>query len=253
MERLYIPYLAAFCAVLLVLPSASAQDASAAASSTARRLAVLDYELTLYAREGKRERLSSNLTSAALGALLLPVGIVLNHRDDELLQITGVGLIAGGAVQLGMSLGVFFPTDVEQVAAHHAQRKASGKPTEQVIRETEAEWKHEAEVETKAWRWAGSIQLAIGLAALPIGMTVLLKDQVGSMPHKRQINVASSLIGIGIPYLLTGVRMLFSTNPTEASWRASEGARQSWAIQTANALRVAPARGGAVFAASGRF
>jgi hypothetical protein len=219
----------------------------------AHRLAVLDHELAMYASEGKRERLKSAITNGVLAAVLLPSGVVLTHRDDPLRQISGVGLIATSAVELATLVGTLFPSDLEQVAAHPAQRKASGKSAAEIVRETEAEWRHEAEVEHKAWIWAGSIQLGIGVAAIPVGLTMLLHDELGSMPHKRQINLGATLLGIGIPYVIGGATMLFTTSATEASWRASQGARASWVLQAARSVYVSPSRRGALLGAGGRF
>ncbi len=219
-------------ALLLFATSARAQD----------RLSTLERELDMYAEQGKRERIGTGLITVALGGTLLPAGIVMTKRDDDLVHLIGIGTLVTGAVQLARLPEFIFPSDMERMRVRHQRRKAEGRTGDALIAATEKDWRESADKERKGRRVIGSINLSIGVAALPIGLAFMLRDHIGDLDHRKQLNVGSTLLGLGVGYMASAALLLFQPGPTDRSWSSH-----------AVSLGLAPTAGGAALTASGRF
>jgi hypothetical protein len=218
--------------ILLLVASARAED----------RLPQLERELDLYAAEGRRDRLWNGALALGLGGVLLPAGIVMIKRNDELVHLIGIGTLITGAVQFTRVPGLFLPSDMERLRAHHSRRKAEGMSGDALVRATEREWEQEARKEDLAQKWVGGIHLAVGAAAIPIGLTFMLRDHVGDMSHNKRINVGSTLLGIGIGYMAVAAQLLANDGRSEHTWKAHR-------LQ----FGIAPTASGGLMTASGRF
>ncbi|HEX5655665.1 MAG TPA: hypothetical protein VFX59_00650 [Polyangiales bacterium] len=111
-----------------------------------------------------------------------------------------------------------------------------------LIAETERAWREKAAQEDRVQKWVGGFNLGIGVAAIPIGLAFMLRDRIGDMDHRKQLNVSSTMLGIGVGYLASASLLLFSDGATERSWRSH-----------AVSMGVTPTASGASFSASGRF
>jgi hypothetical protein len=219
-------------ALLLCVASARAED----------RLTTLERELDLYAEQTRRERIGDGILSLALGATLLPAGIVMTKRDNPTVHLIGIGTIVTGAVQLARLPELISPSDMERMRLRHQRRTAEGLRGEALVAETERDWREKAAKEHRVQRLIGAINLGIGAAALPIGIAFMLRDQIGDMDHRKQLNVGSTMLGIGVGYVTSAAVMLFHDGATERSWKSH-----------AVSLGLAPTLAGAALTASGRF
>ncbi|HEY6882127.1 MAG TPA: hypothetical protein VI299_29055 [Polyangiales bacterium] len=209
-------------------------------------LSQLERELDLHAAEGRKERLWNGALSVALAGALMPSGIVMTKREDDLVRLIGIGTVITGGVQLLRVPGLFFASDMERLRARHVRRKASGLSGDALLRETERDWAEQARKKDQAQKWIGGFHLGIGAVAIPLGLTFMLRDHVGDVPHTKQINVGSTLLGIGVGYLAVAAQLLSGDGLTERTWKQH-------ALTRRVSLGIAPAASGALLSASGRF
>ncbi|MET0287382.1 MAG: hypothetical protein ABW352_23050 [Polyangiales bacterium] len=205
------------------------------------RLRTLERELELHAERGKTERIWSGVFSLALAGTLVPAGIVMLKRDDDLVRLIGIGTLVTGAVQLLRLPEFIFPSDMERMRASH-QRRRERLSGAALVAETEREWREKAAQEHRVRKWIGAFNLGLGVAALPVGLTFMLRDQVGDMEHRKQLNVGSTLLGIGVGYIGAAAMLLIADGPTESSWK-----------EHAVSIGLAPVAFGGQLTASGRF
>jgi len=210
------------------------------------RLAQLERELDLQAEEGHRERIGLGIMALTLGGTLLPAGIVMTHRHEQLVRLIGIGATVTGAVQFTLVPGLFVPSVMERVRSHHQRRKASGLSPDALLAETEREWAAEATREHNARRWVGIFHASVSAATIPIGLTFMLRHHVGDLSQPKQINIGSTLLGIGIGYMAIAGQLLFVPGRAERSWKMHDAKRPM-------SFGVAPTASGALLTASGQF
>ncbi|HVZ33405.1 MAG TPA: hypothetical protein VG963_13325 [Polyangiaceae bacterium] len=192
----------------------------ALASAGEAALAQLDRELDYYADQTRHERMTRGIVGGTLGALMLPSGIVLQQRHDALLRLTGIGLIAGGAAQLLTVPGLFIPSGMERMQRRFQVRKASGLAPDVIVRETESEWQRGAEGEHRGRAFVGFIYLGTSAGLLSTGLAFLFKDSIGGLSHNRRINIGSTFLGMGIPFLAIGAELVWIPGAKQRAWEA---------------------------------
>ncbi|MFT3925082.1 MAG: hypothetical protein QM778_21280 [Myxococcales bacterium] len=233
----------------LFAPPAHAESPPAPAGQA--EVAQLERELDLHAREGRRERISQGIMGLVLGATLLPAGIVLGKRNDELVHLVSIGTTVTGATQLLKLPGLIFPSDMERMRGDYLKLKQSGLSGSELVRATEKIWQKEARQEHLGRAVIGYFHLGVGMAAIPLGLFFMLRHEVGDMSHTKQLNVGSTLLGIGIPVMGVAAELLFNKGPVERSWQSHEVTRRE--RLTRIELNVAPVAHGGMLSAGGRF
>lgn len=157
-------------------------------------------ELKVYAERSRATRLSFVATSVVTGAAMLATGIVLNRRSDDVSQSVGIGLIAGGAAPLLFSALLLRPSPIEMISANFEAASNGGQNPADLRRATEDEWMRAADSGHRKRIVAGTVEVALGAALSAAGTYLLLaKAGVGSMTRNGQYEVASFLIGPGVP------------------------------------------------------
>jgi hypothetical protein len=176
--------------------------------------------LRLYAERSRHTRRSIVATSVVTGAALLATGIVLNDRQDEVSQSIGVGLIAGGAAPLLFSALLLRPSGIETVSADYDALMSSGADAASIRRAIEEEWRQAAESGHRKRIIAGGIETGLGGALTAAGTYLLLSKPVWGMSRNGQYEVASFLVGPGVPIFSLGARSLSVDSLEETSWKA---------------------------------
>ena len=207
--------------------------------------------LRLYAERSRNTRRSVIATSVVTGAALLSTGIVLAKREDKVSQSIGVGLIAGGAAPLLFSALLLRPSGIETVSADYDALSSSGADAAYIRRVIEGEWRHAAESGHRKRIIAGGVETALGGALTAAGTYLLLANPVWGMSRNGQYEVASFLVGPGVPIFSLGVRSLSVDSLEETSWKAY--AAMFVTAQSTGppvAFGIAPKRGGFLAALS---
>jgi hypothetical protein len=205
--------------------------------------------LRLYAERSRHTRRSIITTSVVTGAALLATGIILNDRQDEVSRSIGVGLIAGGAAPPLFSAMLLRPSGIETVSADYDALLSSGADAAYIRRAIEDEWRQAAESGHRKRIIAGGVETALGGALTAAGTYLLLAKPVWGMSRNGQYEVASVLVGPGVPIFSLGARSLSVDSLEETSWKAY-AAMFVTAQPTVPPVTfgIAPARGG-LFAA----
>jgi hypothetical protein len=100
-------------------PPPSPADARAQQLANALRSAV---------SRDEQERTTTAWTQAALGAVLLPSGIVLNSRADPEARLIGIGFVVGGSIQLLTAPLLLIPSSLQRVGNHFDEMAGAGTP-----------------------------------------------------------------------------------------------------------------------------
>jgi hypothetical protein len=217
-------------------------------------LATLEHALAHDAAEARRARRVRGSIGAVLGAMLLPVGVVLLGKGHPVQNALGVGLVVGGATQLANSLAVFFPTATERLRRDHEQRRTrAGISPGELLRETEQIWRTRAKDEYIGRRIVGIGYAALGAVLAPVGMTLLLMEgQLFDISRQGQYKLGSALLGAGVPFLGLGLQLIFEAGPLERSYAAyARGRLERPGAGLSGALL--PTRGGAVVSLAARY
>lgn len=229
----------------------SARAAHAQNADSVDSAALLERELAVRASDGRRMRIVHAVAGVILAGVALPAGIVLQHREEQLVRLTGVGLIVGGSVQLVPALRGLFPSDMESLYARFQERKAKNLSPEQLVAETEKDWREEAEQEHKIRTISGFIHFGLGLALLPAGLTLIFKQHVGDWSSLKQLNVGSALLGVGMSFTAIGLDLAFTKGDSQRSWE--EHASATRRVARIPRFSAGPVAHGAVLMASGKF
>jgi hypothetical protein len=145
---------------------------------------------------------------------------VLAKREDEVSQSIGVGLIAGGAAPLLFSTLLLRPSGIETVSADYDALSSSGANAAYIRRVIEEEWRHAAESGRRKRIIAGGVETVLGGALTAAGTYLLLAKPAWGMSRNGQYEVASFLVGPGIPIFSLGIRSLSVDSLEETSWKA---------------------------------
>lgn len=237
----------------LVTATAHADEArpAAGASPDAAEVTRLHDELTLAARRARDARTAVAVTGIATGAALVPAGVVLARRSDDVSQSIGVGMTVGGGASLLFSLMSLRSSEMERFALSFETRRAPGVSNEELVRGVESDWASLAEASHRRRILGGWISVGLGTALTGAGLCMLLADPgVFGQSRNGQYTAGSLLVGPGVPILGIGIRALITETPEESSWTAyramkDEGARPALSVP---ALSFAPVRGGGVAA-----
>ncbi|HVZ33403.1 MAG TPA: hypothetical protein VG963_13315 [Polyangiaceae bacterium] len=242
----------ALCVYLALASALSLPSVACAQERDNPALERLESEIDLLADDAKRERLGRGLAGLAVAGISLPTGIVLQHRKSDLVQLTGVGLIVGGAVALVPVVSAAFSSEVERLRVSHRERKAKGMAPDALVIEAEKEWEKMARNESSARRISGSIHLAIGAALVPVGLTLLFRDHVGDWSELRQLKISTSLLGVGLGWLAFGTDLLVAKGDARRAWDQHVKARGERGLASTR-IDFAPVANGGVLSAHGSF
>jgi hypothetical protein len=237
-------------AALAPSAKASPEPPDTTTTSAATDLARMDAELALFADRSRRERLTLGLTTLGLAAVLVPAGVVVASRSDGESELVAGALILGGATPLiPIALLSSYPSKIENVQTDFLAREAAGRPSSEVVEETEKDWRRAAEQGHSARLYVGVAGLALGVAALTTGLIFdLARPGFGGLRETTQYSLGSAFLGAGVPISEIGIRSLFVMSQEELSWDAYE--RMKLGVgETSTALRpsvsLAPTPGGA--------
>lgn len=225
---------------------ARADDVVGQAPSDDHDAESLGMELAVYGASAKHERIVAGATGAMTGALLLPTGIALSTRSDDVSQSIGVGMIVGGSASLLVSLASLRSSTMEGLATSFEEARASGAASAELVRATELAWADAAEKSHRKRIGGGIVALALGAACTGAGLYLMLSEPgVFGQSRNGQYTTGSFLIGPGVPILGNGIRALVQETPEETSWKAHRaskgGARSSGPVPE---VSLAPVRGG---------
>jgi hypothetical protein len=214
--------------VAAFVASAGATRAESADVSGADRRKLLESVLENASMDARRTRLSTAAAQGLLGAATLTPGVVLTARGDEELRFIGVGFVVAGSIELLTVPLLLIPAPVERIHDRFVARD-SGAGVDRVESELQ-----EAALRGRARRpVVGAINAAVGVAALASGMTMLLAPPgIASMARQTQYDWGAALVGMGGPFVVTGIRSLLQRSLEESAWAtyadaASSGARGS--------------------------
>jgi hypothetical protein len=201
----------------------------------------LGRELSAVAATGRRERFTNLATAAASGGVLLPFGIALSQRDDEVLRLIGVGWTVAGSVQLSGAPFLLLASPMERVSARFEERRQGGASSPALVAETEREWAAAANQSRAVRLWFGGVYGALGAAMVPTGLTFLFASPgIFGMSRTTQYDWGSALVGAGVPFVTVALQMLLRESLAETSWEAHVLARSPQARSAFPAFSAEP-------------
>jgi len=188
--------------------------------SVAVDLKRLGTELDLYAAQANRNRLASALIGLGVGSALVPSGLLLLDRTDGISRALVVGMIVGGSAQLVSVPLQLIPTRMDEIRDEFIGRPANVE-SKATIREIETEWREAAESSRHKRILVGTTLLIFGSANLATGLTLLLAPEgILGMSRQTQYTWGGVTMGIGVPVISVGVRLLLEWSLEETSWEA---------------------------------
>jgi hypothetical protein len=230
-------------------PLENAKDSDPTAAADPPSAAELRSELGVYAEQGRRERVVTNVTTLVAGAALVPTGLLLAYRHEPLAKSLGVGMTLGGSIPLAFLFATILPSRMERLRDDFDARRAAGVPDSELVPLLEAKWADAARGGHNRRVVVGIIDLSLGAAALGAGTYFLLSNPVGKMDRNDQYTLGYALAGTGLPLTAFGVRSLVQKSLEETSWdahrAAHRGSRSAGATLTAPSVAVVPLPGGA--------
>lgn len=224
--RLGVFTLCVYLVLTLIPGTLSAQ--TCAPEHAVRCLDRLELALELAASQAHSSRQFSALGQGALGLVTLVPGIVLIQHEDEVRHFLGMGFLIGGAAQLATAPLSLLPTPVERIHDALTQARQAGVDPAEVLRASETRLRDAASGEHTKRSIIGAIDLAIGVGGLVTGMVMIMADDgLAGLSRKAQLNLAATMLGIGSPFTLGGLRMLLLKSHEELTWQAYAGAGQA--------------------------
>ena len=170
------------------------------------------------AQEARTARRASLVAITVAGGALVPAGIVIARRPDELSQSIGIGMTFGGAIPLAFAALSLSPSPMEKFEARFDARRKGGMLSADLTRITTNEWRDLARVSHERRRSDGARRIAMGLVATAIGVGFLRERPIGSLSRTAQYSIGSVLVGSGVPILQLGIRTRYQASPQETWW-----------------------------------
>ena len=131
------------------------------------------------------------------------------NRSDEVRRFVGTGFIIGGSAQLATVSLMLIPTSVERIHGQLMERAARGEGGQPLVKSIEGQLREAAARKRSARFITGGIDLGIGVGGLATGMVFLLgNDGTAGLSHRAQLNLAATLVGVGGPFTVSGMRFL---------------------------------------------
>jgi hypothetical protein len=197
-------WLAALTLVALSPTSVRAQESAVTPREQATAIDAERLETFVRAasQEARTVRRATLVTTAVAGGVLVPAGIVIGRRPDELSQSIGIGMAFGGAIPLAFGALSLSPSPMEKFEARLDARRKSGMLSPDLARITTNEWRDLARVATA------------------IGIGFLRERPIGSLSQSAQYSIGSILVGAGVPILQLGIRTRYQASPQETWWDA---------------------------------
>jgi hypothetical protein len=236
--------------------TAHADDAApvvprAANATDAQRL---QDSLAIAADSARNARTTTLLTGLVSGVILVPAGVVLARRPDDVSKSVGVGMTIGGSASLLVSMLSLRSSTMEGLSASFEELRASGVSNEELVRTVESRWADAAETSHRKRIVGGWISVGLGTVLTGAGLYMLFADPgVFGQSRNDQYTTASFLVGPGVPLLGVGLRALTQETTEETSWKAYRATTAPRPTLPMPALSLAPVRGGGVAAASFTF
>ncbi len=170
------------------------------------------------AQEARSERRANLVAVTVAGGVLVPTGIVIAQRPDELSRSIGVGLTFSGLIPLAFAALSHSPSPMEKFETRFDARCKSGMLSADLARITTTEWWDLARVSRDRRRSDGIRRIAMGLAATAIGIGFLRERPIGGLSRGAQYSIGSVLVGSGVPILQFGIRTRYQASPQETWW-----------------------------------
>jgi hypothetical protein len=198
------------------------QEAGGAATphNLSADLGHLDTFVHTAAKEAHDARRATLITTGAAGAALVPAGIAIAQRPDDVSRSIGIGMTFGGAIPLAFAALSLSPSPMERLAARFDALRESGLPPLDLERMTTNEWRQLARISGERRRSGGARRMVVGLAATAIGLAFLRERPIGNLSQSSQYTIGSVLVGTGAPMLQLGIRMRTQLSPQETWWNA---------------------------------
>jgi hypothetical protein len=151
---------------------------------------------------------------------MLPSGLVLLGRSDDISRALVVGMIVGGSAQLASVPLQLIPTRMDQIRKKFIERPAD-EESKASIRDIEEEWREAAEDSRRKRMFAGTTMLVLGSANLAAGLIFLLAPEgIFGMSRTAQYTWGGITMGFGVPVITISVRFLLEWSLEETSWEA---------------------------------
>jgi hypothetical protein len=209
--------------------------------------------LSIAAGNARDARTTVVVTGLVAGAALVPAGVVLAKRSDDVSRSIGVGMSVGGGVPLLFSLLSLRSSEMEHLASSFDTLRASGTSDAALVGQLESDWARMAEARHDRRNLGGAIMVGLGLALTGAGLYMLLRDPgVLGLSRNDQYTAGSFLTGPGVPILSVGIRALLQESIEETSWESYRATKSAHARPDVAlpALSFAPQRGGGVATAT---
>ncbi len=184
--------------------------------------------LTFAAADSHRGRMLSAAVNAALGAIEIPLGVVLTTRSDPGVGAVGVTVTTSGALSVVRLLQALpFPCPMEVLRDHYEARRRSGQSPAVARAETEKEWQAAAS-RPDVGAWLHGADLTIASAMIAGGSYLLLADPgVANMSRRDQTAWAAVLLGVALPAAAQDLYHLLGASSLVTWWdeyRSVQGA-----------------------------
>jgi hypothetical protein len=168
-----------------------------------------------------------------MGALLIPVGIVMITSASTTTTVGGVTVTRdepvglGGPIVLGLGIGsalggilnlVLVSHPFERLSDAFEERRRAGKAPAVVVAETESEWQDKVESQRSLRKVFGVIGVVAGGLVLAGGTAFALAPISTSLTRNEQYGLAAALIATGSLSALAGIQLYFFSDPFESSY-----------------------------------
>jgi len=181
-------------------------------------------------------------------AVTLPPAAILTPRSDEGLEMVGIGLATSDYIVATTLVSLAFPSKMEKLRTRYLERKASGMPTQALVRQTEEDLRARAAEPNGSGAW-GVVLILFGGSCVGLGLYDLLSNSTGD---RTQSAFGTVLLGLGTAPLVGGVVNLFHQPESAAKqwwdvYQFGAPTRRASAVSTAPpSLSVTPIAHGAL-------
>jgi hypothetical protein len=187
--------------LLAALPAWAETAADADSDRELARAAVL---LEQGAVDGLASRDAAIVVGVSTSVVLIPTGIVLLLRSDDVARIIGAGLTGSAGGALFVFAKSLRRSASERLFESFQTWRASGLSDGDLLRKTESIWAAAAAESAERRVKVGTIETIVGGAFVAAGAALVLSPQLGGFNRHRQYAIGSVLMGGAIPLLSAG-------------------------------------------------
>lgn len=161
---------------------------------------------------------------AAIGsaAVTIPMGFFIRKHSDPnslaapLVLGLGAGELAGGIVLLAEPGGS--DSDLAKLSTSLSKERATNRPSSEILRFFEAEWKQRADAARSLRHIWGVATMSVGVLGLGAGSYFAISD-VSGVSRSDRTTFSATCLGVGGISLILGVRSFLLESPVELSWK----------------------------------